>query len=573
MPTISINRQDLEQLIAGPGKARRPITMGQLEAWLPLVKGELKGQNAETGELRIELQDSNRPDLWCSEGIARQIRIKLRGRAPAYSCFSPTQRSKHRLIVSPGLESVRPFVAACTASGYEVTAEGLAQLIQTQEKLADIFGRKRRTVSIGLYRLPRIVFPVRYDLVKPEDVSFTPLGLESKMTLGEILLVHPKGLEHGSILAGHDRVPLLRDAAGQVLSFPPIINSREIGEVQVGDRELFVEVTGTDLSMVVLTLNILAVNLADRGAVIKPVEVTYPYRTPLGKTVTTPKDLGKARTIQVKAIEAALGQPLGAQEIGKVLEAYGYRVSRARDRVVVQLPPYRNDLMHAADVVEDVAISRGYDSFEPVMPSQFTVGGLSRLEQASDRVRDLMIGMGFQEIISNIMASRQELCTNMRLSGTEWDKVVEVENVMSQSFACLRQWITPSLLRVEAASSRAFYPHRLFEVGETAVPDPKEETGSRTLVALGAFIAHAGANFSEIHSCLDLLLFYLDRPYTLEPVNHPSYLEGRAGRIVSGGQALGLVGELHPEVLERWQVSVPAVAFELEVNRLTGREE
>lgn len=573
MPTISINRQDLEQLIAGPGKARRPITTEQLEAWLLLVKGELKGQNAETGELRIELQDSNRPDLWCCEGIARQIRIKLRGRAPAYSCFSPTRRSKHRLIVSPGLESVRPFVAACTASGYEVTGEGLAQLIQTQEKLADIFGRKRRTVSIGLYRLPRIVFPVRYDLVKPEDVSFTPLGLESKMTLGEILLVHPKGLEYGSILAGHDRVPLLRDAAGQVLSFPPIINSREIGEVQVGDRELFVEVTGTDLSMVVLTLNILAVNLADRGAVINPVEVTYPYRTPLGKTVTTPRDFDKARTIQVKAIEAALGQPLGAQEIGKVLKAYGYRISRARDRVVVQLPPYRHDLMHAVDVVEDVAISRGYDVFAPVMPSQFTVGGLSRLEQASDRVRDLMIGMGFQEIISNIMASRQELCTNMRLSGTEWDKVVEVENVMSQSFACLRQWIIPSLLRVEAASSRAFYPHRLFEVGETAVPDPKQETGSRTLVALGALIAHAGANFSEIHSCLDLLLFYLDRPYTLEPVNHPSFLEGRAGRVVSGGQALGLVGELHPEVLERWQVSVPAVAFELEVNRLARREE
>ncbi|MEW6245771.1 MAG: phenylalanine--tRNA ligase subunit beta [Nitrospirota bacterium] len=573
MPTISIDRQDLEQLIAGPGKTRRPITTEQLEAWLPLVKGELKGQNAETGELRIELQDSNRPDLWCCEGIARQIRIKLLGRAPTYSCFSPTRQPTHRLIVSSGLESVRPFVAACTASGYEVTDEGLAQLIQTQEKLADIFGRKRRTVSIGLYRLPRIVFPVMYDLVKPEDVSFTPLGLESKMTLGEILLVHPKGLEYGAILAGHDRVPLLRDATGQVLSFPPIINSREIGEVQVGDRELFVEVTGTDLLMVVLTLNILAVNLADRGAVIKPVEVTYPYKTPLGKTITTPRDFGKARTIQVRAIEAALGQPLGAQEIGQVLEAYGYRISRARDRVVVRLPPYRHDLMHAVDVVEDVAISRGYDVFAPVMPSRFTVGGLSRLEQASDRVRDLMIGMGFQEIISNIMASRQELCANMRLSGTEWDKVVEVENVMSQSFACLRQWITPSLLRVEAASSRAFYPHRLFEVGESVVPDQKQETGSRTLVALGALIAHAGANFSEIHSCLDLLLFYLDRPYALEPLSHPSFLEGRAGRIVSGGQALGLVGELHPEVLERWQVSVPAVAFELEVNRLAGREE
>ncbi|HXF94208.1 MAG TPA: phenylalanine--tRNA ligase subunit beta [Nitrospiraceae bacterium] len=573
MPTISVNRQDLEQLIAGPARSRRCITTEQLEAWLPLVKGELKGQNIETGELRIELQDSNRPDLWCCEGIARQIRIKLQGRAPAYPCFSPTRQPKRRLVVSPGLESVRPYVAACTASGYEVTGEGLAQLIQTQEKLAEIFGRKRRTVSIGLYRLPRIVFPVTYELVKPEDASFTPLGLDSKMTLGEILVVHPKGLEYGSILAGHDRVPLLRDAAGQVLSFPPIINSREIGEVQVGDRELFVEVTGTDLPMVVLTLNILAVNLADRGAAISPIEVTYPYKTPLGKTVTTPKDLGRVQTIRVEAIEAALGQPLGAQRIGRALRAYGYTITTTRDKVSVKLPPYRNDLMHAVDAVEDVAISLGYDAFVPVMPSQFTVGSLSRLEQWADKVRDLMIGMGFQEIISNIMASRQELCTHMRLAGTEWDKVVEVENVMSQSFSCLRQWLTPSLLRVEAASSRAFYPHRLFEVGETAVPDPHEDTGSRTLVVLGALIAHAGANFSEIHSCLDLLLFYLDRPYTLESVTHPSFLEGRAGRIMSGGQALGLIGELHPEVLERWQIGVPVVAFELEVDRLAGSEE
>ena len=68
---------------------------------------------------------------------------------------------------------------------------------------------------------------------------------------------------------------VLRDREGQVLSFPPIINSREIGEVQVGDSELFVEVTGTDLAMVVLALNIFAANLADRGATIAPVEIQY----------------------------------------------------------------------------------------------------------------------------------------------------------------------------------------------------------------------------------------------------------------------------------------------------------
>ena len=261
-----------------------------------LVKGELKGHNPETGELRIELQDSNRPDLWCCEGIARQIRIKQQGRLKPYSFFAEKPKSPHHLIVKPGMEQVRPYVAACTAKGYRVTEKGLAQLIQTQEKLADIFGRKRKTVSIGIYQLRNIIFPVTYELVKPDDVRFTPLGMETAMTLSEILMVHPKGLEYGPILAVHSLLPILRDAKDQPLSFPPIINSREIGEVRVGDEEFFVEVTGTDLSMVILSLNIFAANLADRGATIDPVEIHYSTDTMLGRQVQTPQDFGKPKT-------------------------------------------------------------------------------------------------------------------------------------------------------------------------------------------------------------------------------------------------------------------------------------
>ena len=560
MPTISVSCADLEHLVG------RPMDANEVESWLPIVKGELKDHNPATGELRIEVRDSNRPDLWCCEGIARQIRIKLAGSAPAYACFKPALRPKRRLVVEPGLEQVRPYVAACAAVGCSVTDEGLIQLIQTQEKLADIFGRKRRSVSIGLYRLQRIAFPVTYALVNPDEVRFTPLGFEEEITLREILAVHPKGIEYGSILDGKPGVPLLRDAHGRVLSFPPIINSRDIGEVQVGDKELLVEVTGTDLRMVLLALNILAVNLADRGAAIEPVEIFYPQATEIGKRVRTPHDLGRTRSLPLTAVQSALGQPLPAGQVRDALLAYGYQAKLSRDGISVKLPPYRNDMMHDVDVVEDVAISLGYDRFELMMPSQFTVGGLSRLEQVSDRVRELMVGIGFQEVISNVITSRQELVERMRLAGSDMDQVVEIDNVMSQNYSCLRQWMTPSLLRVESASTRAFYPHRLFEVGEVAVPDPGEEFGSRTMMILGALIAHATANFSEVHSCLDLLLFYLNLPYSLEPNCHPSFLEGRSGWITSQGRSIGLIGELHPEVLEQWQVGMPTVVFELEVN-------
>src|SRR5437016_5991385 len=250
MPNISVNRKDLDKLLG-----RHP-TDKELEAWLPLVKAEIKVVDAATGELRLELQDSNRPDLWCVEGIARQIRIKLNGRPDSYPYLRAAKSRPHQILVEQGLEPVRPFIGACKARGYRVTEEGLAQLIQTQEKLADIFGRKRRTVSIGLYRLASIAFPVSYALVDPDRVKFRPLGFNERMSLREILDIHPKGIEYGPLLEGHARLPLLQDAKGEVLSLPPVINSRDIGEVRVGDGDLFVEVTGTDLHMVMLAVNI-----------------------------------------------------------------------------------------------------------------------------------------------------------------------------------------------------------------------------------------------------------------------------------------------------------------------------
>jgi phenylalanyl-tRNA synthetase beta chain len=110
--------------------------------------------------------------------------------------------------------------------------------------------------------------------------------------------------------------------------------------VRVGDDELFVEVTGTDQLMVVLTLNIFAANLADRGATIEPVEVHYPKNTPLGKRVVTPQDLGNSKTIQLKTIEQALGQELGVKAVKQALEVYGYEVSAGKESVR-HVPPYR----------------------------------------------------------------------------------------------------------------------------------------------------------------------------------------------------------------------------------------
>jgi len=558
MPTIDIKKRDLDSLIG------KKLSLEALEKRLMLAKAELKEYNAETDDLKVELSDSNRPDLWSAEGIARQIRMAISGKPEALPYFKHGRKATREIRVAKGMQSVRPFLAACTASGIRMNSDVLAQMIQSQDKLAEIFGRKRSTISIGIYELDKITFPVDYRLAEPSSVSFTPLGMDRKLTLAEILEQHPKGIAYGGIVKPFSAYPVLTDRLGRVLSFPPIINSTEIGEVKPTTRSVLIEVTGTDLRMTVLTLNILAASFYDRGADIEPVKVTYPYATDFGKSVSFPCDTSTKMTVPLATFSAGLGEEVSQADVKKYLSAYGHRVVAARGAVTVIAPPYRDDIMHPVDLVEDYAISRGYDSFVPVMPKESTVGSLSRIELLSDTVRSTMVGAGFQEIMSNILCSREELEDTL----AQDEQLVEIANPMSLAYSVLRNGVIPSLLTVETTSSKAFYPHRIFEVGEVAVLDPGQNMGTRTDLNLAALVSHANANFSETHSFLDILLYYLGIEYKLEPAGHPLFMQGRCGKVITAGADLGFIGELRPEVLERRQISMPCAAFEVNLNRI-----
>lgn len=560
MPTITVYREDLERLLG------EPFVPETFESLLELVKGELDDADGETGELRVELNDTNRPDLWCVEGIVRQILVHRAGKASAYPFFAAdAPQPERRLMVDASVAEVRPFIGACIARGVTVDERLLTQLIQTQEKVCDVFGRKRRSIAIGIYAADKLTFPLHYTAVGPDESAFVPLGMDEPLTLAQIVEMHPKGQQYGPIVSNHGAWPLLRDDAGTVLSFPPVINSREVGEVQVGDSELFLEVTGTDLRMVTLVTNILAANMADRGARIEPVEVVYPQPTEFGTHVTLPRPLGRSLAVSLDEFSGALGEVFSEEEVCRELAAYGYEAEPEDTAVRVAVPPYRDDILHPVDVIEDFAISRGYDRFAPQMPSDFTVGGLLPIEQLSDRVREYMVGLGFQEILSNILVSREELTDHMGLHGAN---LVSVSNVMSASYSVLRNAVLPSLLKVERESGRAFYPHALFEVGEVAIYQADESTGSETRTHLAVLLAHAEANFSELAARLEMLCYYLNLDHELEPVDHASYIPGRAGRMMHEGWEIGILGELSPQVLENWGITVPCAAFEIDLSEL-----
>lgn len=559
MPTITADLEDLRELVG------RPAGPEELERLLRLAKAELKEHDPGTGEIRIELNDTNRPDLWCVEGIARQIRCHLLGESAPYPFFARTRSPDQAVEVDPLLEGVRPYVAAFLAEGPAVTGKILVQMIQAQEKLCENFGRKRRNVAIGIYNADRVRFPVRYTAAEPGAWRFTPLGFEEPLALDEILERHPKGRDYGHLVRGRDRYPLLVDATGAVLSFPPVINSRETGEVKVGDVRLFVEATGTEMRQLLLCMNIMAANFADRGFAVRPVLTRLPYDSSLGREVAAPAPMQRSLELSVEHFSRALGGKYTPWEIEEALAAYGVTVSVHGRSITAECPPFRDDYLHPMDVVEDFAISRGFDTFEPEMPRRFTVGKLKPVTLLADRVRDHLVGMGFEEIISNILSSWAVERENMLIPE---EPMVEVDNVMSETYSVLRSSILPSLLQVEARSAKAVYPHRLFEAGAVCLRDARAPTGTRTEQRVAALWAAADTGFSRLHAVLDLLCYYLVKDYRLEAAVHPFYFEGRGADIWIGKERAGHLGEVHPEVLTRFGITMPCTAFEIRLDLL-----
>ncbi|MDR2184756.1 MAG: phenylalanine--tRNA ligase subunit beta [Treponema sp.] len=583
MPKIEVNEEAFYTLADPAGRGRAWENRDIFEEALTCAKAELDEDSDKSlppaeRTLKIELNDTNRPDLWGTAGCARQLRIHNGGKAPEYSFFSrpgDVKRTDHKVLVEKTVQKVRPYLAGFIALGRAVTGFSLRDMIQTQEKLAWNFGRKRRTISMGLYRIAIIRWPIRYRAVDPDSVSFVPLQWDTPLTLREILKQHPKGKEYAFIQEHEPLHPLLTDSQGSILSYPPIINSADLGAVQVGDTDLFVEITGTDQPSVTLAASIMACDLADQGYVIEPVEVEYEYDTPFGRSVTTPCYFQEPVFCSLVRVEKFLGEKLSAGDCIAALTRMGVRAEKARgmergdsaelEGILAWPPEYRNDFLHAADVAEDVMIGRTLPSFKPERPRDFTVGRLTPITYFSRRVKEILVGMNYQEMIYNYLGSRKDLVENMRGDGS---RIIRISNPMTENYEYVRDSVLASLMMSESVSGHAAYPHRIFEIGKAAYRDPAENYGTRTRQYAGFLNADRDANFNTAAGQLQTLFYYIAREYEVEESADPRFIPGRAASIIYKGKPAGVFGEIHPEVLERWGIVMPCTAAEIDLDSL-----
>ncbi len=557
MPSVQFSLADLDGLL---GK-KVPRDKDGLNRIFAYVKGDVESMDEQTGLVNIEVKDSNHPDIWSVEGIARSLRgfLGIAGSRP----LRTSGRSNLKVVVDKRLLPIRPYIATAIVRGVRPSEEALKSWINLQDKMDQTYGRKRKKASIGLYQSDLVKSPLHYTVSAPDKASFTPLGSREQMSLRRILEEHPKGQEYGSIISRFKEWPLLVDGEDQILSLPPVINSNDLGRITTDTRNVLVEVTGTSLETVHDTLKIVVSALAERGGRVYTCVQSYGYKP--GKTVT-PDMNGRPASVSLDYMNRLLGTRLTLEEARRYAKRAGYQVMPGKKmEVAVQVPANRLDIMHPVDLVEDVAIAMDVNGLKPEWPRVWTPAGLSAETEREEAVAEVIVGLGYQEVLTYALTSPETVSGKMRMEPERW---VELANPKMTTHTILRNWLTPSLLEFLSNNTHVDYPQRIFEIGLCARPVEDHKGEPENVSKLAAVTTHANAGFTEIRATLDAVLGSLGIERRVEAGTHPSFLDGRFGHVMVKDMQIGIVGELHPKVILAWGLELPAAGFELNTAKL-----
>jgi phenylalanyl-tRNA synthetase beta chain len=545
MATITFSLTDLQKLIG------KKISIEELEELLCYAKAEIDNYDKEKDEVTADFGDTNLPYLWSVEGVARLLKGIL-GKEKGIPKLK-INKSDYKLIVENSVTRVRPYVAAFVAKDFKIDDYLLKQMIQLQEKLCENYGRRRKKLAIGIYRYSKIKFPVYYKAVYPTKTKFIPLEFKKEMDLKEILEEHPKGQEYAWILDGCDKFPILMDDSNNILSFPPIINSNETGKLEINDTDLFFEVTGTDLDSVLVACNIFAQALSDRGFKIFSVDIKYP-----DKNITTPFIFDEAIKINKESVKKLIGIELKDSEIKCLLEKqrYDYESGKA------VIPCYRKDILHENDVIEDLLIAYGYNNIEELPLTSYTPGSTKKIVYFIDKIREIMIGLGYQEVMNQLLSNKNLLYNLMEIEDTG---TIEIQNPSSELYSCIRTWILPGLMEILSKNKHVEYPQHIFEQGLVTIKNDGKIADNEKIAA--ASISEK-ADYTKIKQSLEALLKLVGIDYNIEETSNKSFIEGRVGKIIVNSREIGIIGEINPKVIYNFSLEMPVVAFELNISEM-----
>ncbi len=497
MPVVELSISRLQKLVG------KNTNKKQILDKLPFLGLDIESLGRNT--VRVEYSP-NRPDYSTDFGIALGLQGIL-GINKGMLRLNVKNQGNYEIKVDSSTSKIRPFVTGIIARNGSLDDEAVKQIINMQEDLHFGLGRKRKKLSIGIHDLDNISFPLKYTTTS-RDHRFVPLNSTKESSISEILRDSEVGRDYGSVLGQSSKVPLITDAKGQTISFPPIINAA-LTTVTTKTKNLLVEVTGIDKQSAEDMLSVVVTILQGAGFQFSQLKVS-------GSKNSTPNFTPRSITFDADPVNKILGLNISGSMLVSCLKKCRLDAVMKSKKIQCTIPRYRFDIFGGMDIVEEVALGYGIENLKPAWPA-----------------------------LNSTLTSEQIL---YEMTNRDSSQIISVTSSKSQEHTILRDSILPGLL--ENLSSTG---------------SPIKETAS-----LACVTASEETHFSEMKAVLQSLLRigFNTKCETKTLSNHALFSQGRVAEIVVSGNVVGYIGELDSKVLENFRIRTRVVGFEIKLSGL-----
>jgi phenylalanyl-tRNA synthetase beta chain len=196
-----------------------------------------------------------------------------------------------------------------------------------------------------------------------------------------------------------------------------------------------------------------------------------------------------------------------------------------------------------------------------------TVGAPRPEEILSDRVRQVLIGLGYSEIMSLPLTTEEHQFERLRIGAPE--KYAQVTNPKLKAYNVVRGHLLGGLFEALRENRRRPMPQRLFEIDNVVELDESAETGAAEYRKVAFAEIGRESGFATARSVTDALVRELGWQAEYRAIEHPTFVPGRAAEVLVAGQVVGILGEVHPEVFfENFGLTYPVAMAELTLERV-----
>ena len=276
---------------------------------------------------------------------------------------------------------------------------------------------------------------------------------------------------------------------------------------------------------------------------------------------------------KISKINAVLGIDVPEKIIIDILNRLDFKTVVKGDDISVTVPLYREDMESYPDIAEEIIREYGYDHIEPTLlkTSSITNGGLNDEQKKIEKLKDLLIGYGFNEMLSYSFVSEKEYhLFNLDKTSNKY-KFIKLLNPLGEDLAVMRTSLIPSAVRAACYNiARKNFEGKLFEFAKVYNPtdtssDLPVENEVLSFVTFGEkedFFTAKGV----VEGILNNFCNGVDIEYVRSDKKflHPT----RSADILINGVTIGYVGQIHPNVLNELDSDKPVFGGEIYYSEL-----